>query len=198
MTEDLRKESKKGGGSRIKRTPVAATSVIALASATGAHIFRRSKTIGGSLKERASSSLATNSSSNEGGRGQNGEGEERPRESRPSADSGFGGPPPSGGSILGSSDNFPMPSPVGKRHSLTVDPMPPQHQNLSGSTSLLVLPNNNEGGNPQKLMEHQNGGTMTSSKTETVELKTHLKEREKISVAKEKRAAKTIAVKITH
>lgn len=196
MTEDLRNDKKKG--SRMQRAPVAATSVIALASATGAQIFR--KRLGGSLKERTSST--TTSSSHEA-RPAEGEKGCIGREARPSADSGLGGPPMSGASNVNfgnwewrylndlqkdSAENFPLPSPLAKRHSLGMEPnLQLPHSNLAGSTSLLVLPSND-------AVQQNGGGRIESKSPDTVELKKHLKEREKISVAKEKRAAKTIAV----
>ena len=92
-----------------------------------------------------------------------------------------------GGMASGSTDSgvgkegheFPILCPVSKRYSLAVDPTFPV-TGMAPSSSLLALPND-------PII--QNGGA-GESKTETVELKTHLKEREKISVAKEKRAAK--------
>ena len=195
--------------------------MIALASATGAHIFRHSKRRGDSLKEHTSSSAT--SSSHEGtvkaapptvvsGTEALLQQHQQMGLSRPSADSGldlgvaaasgFSNVSPCGTNAYNwichpqrdSSLDFPMPSPLGKRHSLTVmEPMLPV-PNLSGSTSLLVLPQNDAvQAQPPKPQQQPNG--RVESRADTVELKTHLKEREKISVAKEKRAAKTVGQK---
>nr|CAD2201219.1 unnamed protein product [Meloidogyne enterolobii] len=202
-------------GNRSQRAPVAAASVIALASATGAQIFRKSKRKKEIIiKERISSSSlrgtssATNSSTGGGHDGN------IKRGSINNIGNGVGG----GGSGIdallaqnsatnnliknGGTSFFPLPSTLEKRYSLSIN-LPLPINNLMTATSLdgikqsadLLKEENLKEKDPLMIVENGGGNLLPESKaTETVELKTHLKEREKISVAKEKRAAKTIAV----
>uniref|UniRef100_A0A915LEZ6 G-protein coupled receptors family 1 profile domain-containing protein n=1 Tax=Meloidogyne javanica TaxID=6303 RepID=A0A915LEZ6_MELJA len=98
--------------------------------------------------------------------------------------------------------SFHYPSTLEKRYSLSIN-LPLPINNLMTATSLdgikqsadLLKEENQKEKDPLMIVENGGGNLLPESKaTETVELKTHLKEREKISVAKEKRAAKTIAV----
>uniref|UniRef100_A0A914GRY7 G-protein coupled receptors family 1 profile domain-containing protein n=1 Tax=Globodera rostochiensis TaxID=31243 RepID=A0A914GRY7_GLORO len=216
---------------RSHRIPVAATSVIALASATGAHIFRKrtlrkssAETRSGSVTEAgggacrlaecaAVSSLMTTAYCSV---------QQQPlhvpkmpgyhgirREEEMDGDSGHGGsskdspentvaiPPPPAPSVPARLYQSPH-MPVIKRHSLTpaaAAVAAPSMVALTSSASLMAIAS---GEKPPPLlpaaMENGAATAMKMTSPETVELKTHLKEREKISVAKEKRAAKTIAV----
>uniref|UniRef100_A0A914N9Y3 G-protein coupled receptors family 1 profile domain-containing protein n=1 Tax=Meloidogyne incognita TaxID=6306 RepID=A0A914N9Y3_MELIC len=202
-------------GNRSQRAPVAAASVIALASATGAQIFRKSKRKkeiiikeGISSSSLRGTSSATNSSAGGGHDGN------IKRGSINNIGNGVGG---GGGGIdallaqnnvtnnlikNGGTSFFPLPSTLEKRYSLSIN-LPLPINNLMTATSLdgikqsadLLKEENQKEKDPLMIVENGGGNLLPESKaTETVELKTHLKEREKISVAKEKRAAKTIAV----
>uniref|UniRef100_A0A183BXF3 G_PROTEIN_RECEP_F1_2 domain-containing protein n=1 Tax=Globodera pallida TaxID=36090 RepID=A0A183BXF3_GLOPA len=216
---------------RSHRIPVAATSVIALASATGAHIFRKrtlrkssAETRGGSAVTEAGggacrlaecaavSSLMTTAYCSV---------QQQPlhvpkmpsyhgirKEEEMDGDSGHGGSSKDSPENTVAIPQPPVPSvaarpfpslhtPVIKRHSLTpaaAAVTAPSMVALTSSASLMAIAS---GEKPSPLLPVAENGSATAKKMtspETVELKTHLKEREKISVAKEKRAAKTIAV----
>uniref|UniRef100_A0A1I8BWZ1 G_PROTEIN_RECEP_F1_2 domain-containing protein n=1 Tax=Meloidogyne hapla TaxID=6305 RepID=A0A1I8BWZ1_MELHA len=195
-------------GHRSQKAPVAAASVIALASATGAQIFRKSKKRKENIKERISSSLrGTSSATNSSGGGHDGNKRGSTNETNIEEIIGNGG----GIDALLAQNNatnnliknggsfFPLPSTLEKRYSLSIN-LPLPINNIVTATSLdgiktsgdLLKENNQK---EPLIVENGGGNLLTESKaTDTVELKTHLKEREKISVAKEKRAAKTIAV----